>query len=134
MLLAATATSVMDNETAEAFAKVLEYLVNSLGEAVENNGASVLEYVGELGSKIVAYKAGIAYIWLTLAGLILIGAIAIFIVSLVKHSEAMTWLSACCLAVAITIAIVNAYQLVECYTFQEKTIIDYVTDEYNNYN
>ena len=53
----------MDTETSQAFAKVLEYIVNSLGGVVEDKGSDVVEYIKTLGSEIVAYKLGIAYMW-----------------------------------------------------------------------
>jgi len=126
-----TATNYMDSETSEAFAKVLEYIVNSLGKAVENNGTQVMEYLQGLGSKIVAYKCGIAYLWLGLAALLALFSIVMLIVCVVKCSD-WSWLAACLLVVTIIVAMVNAYDLIECYTFPEKTVIDYITKEYNS--
>lgn len=38
----------MDTETSQAFAKVLEYIVNSLGGVVEDKGSDVVEYINTL--------------------------------------------------------------------------------------
>lgn len=132
MMLLTAGTTYMDSETSEAFAKVLEYIVNGLGKAVEDNGASVMEYVKELGSKIVAYKAGISWLWMIAAALCLVFAIAFFITALVKDEGGFMIAAVIAFGIAVTIAMISGYKLIECYTFPEKTILDYITSEYNS--
>ena len=83
----------MDTETSQAFAKVLEYIVNSLGGVVEDKGSDVVEYIKTLGSEIVAYKLGIAYMWERVAIIAAIAGIILIIVGLVKKIRmcSMDW-------------------------------------------
>lgn len=136
MLLTAGTTTYMDSETSAAFAKVLEYIVNSLGNVVENtaeNGSEIFEYLKELGSNIVAYKAGLAWLWMVVAGVCVVFAIISLIIALVKDSGGWLAVAACAFGVALTIAMINGYQLVECYTFPEKTVIEFIREYYSTF-
>lgn len=120
----------MDNETAQAFAKVLQYITNSLGEAIENNGESVMNYLGQLGDKIIAYKSGISYLWFGFATLLLIIAIIAFIVYCVKDNGFAAFISIVALCVSVAIAMYWGYQLIACKTFPEKIILEYIQETY----
>lgn len=122
----------MDTETSQAFAKVLEYIVNSLGGVVEDKGSDVVEYIKTLGSEIVAYKLGIAYMWELVAIIAAIAGIIVIIVGLVKDSECAVWIGGIFIGVAVIIAIVNGYTIIECKTFPEKVILDYIENMHNN--
>ena len=122
----------MDLETSQAFAKVLEYLVSSVGGLIEENGSDITEYLKSLSSEIVAYKLGIAYLWLGVAALVLVIAVAVFIFSSVKKDGCIFLVGIGLLCIALTIGMVNAYTVVECKTFPEKVVIDYIQEEYNS--
>lgn len=124
----------MDTETSKAFAKVLEYIVNSIGGVIENKGSDMTEYLKTLGSEIVEYKLGIAYMWELVAIIAAIAGIIFIIVGLVKDSEYAVWIGGIFLGVAIIMAIVNGYTIIECKTFPEKTILDYIEKVYNSTN
>lgn len=122
----------MDSETSQAFAKVLEYLVNSIGGLIEENGSDMTEYLKSLSSEIVAYKLGIAYLWLGVAALALVIAVAVFIFSSVKKDGGIFLVGVGLLCIALIIGMINAYTVVECKTFPEKVVIDYIQEEYNS--
>ena len=122
----------MDTETSQAFAKVLEYIVNSLGGVIDSKGADTVEYLKTLGSEIVAYKIGIAYMWEVVAIVAAVIGIVLLITGLVRSEEGCLWVGGIALAVALTIAIINGYTIIECKTFPEKVILDYIEQVYNS--
>lgn len=122
----------MDTETSQALAKVLEYIVNSLGGVINDKGADTIEYIKTLGSEIVTYKLGIAYMWEVVAIVAAIVGITMLIIGFVKCEEGCLWIGGIALVVAITVAIINGYTIIECKTFPEKVILDYIEDLYNS--
>jgi hypothetical protein len=122
----------MDSETSQAFAKVLEYITNSLGEFVDSNGTDVTDYIKSLGSEIVAYKLGIAYLWEVVAIILGIIGVAIIITSLIKGSGEALAVGIVITIFACIVAIVNGYTIIECKTFPEKVIFDYIKEMYSN--
>lgn len=116
----------MDTETSRAFAKVLEYIADSLGQFVKNNGESTTEYVKGLGKEIVAYKLNIAYLWEIVAIIAAIIGIVLLITGIVKSNDTLTFIGIIAIVIAIVTAIINAYTIIECNTFPEKVILDYV--------
>ncbi len=122
----------MDTETSQAFAKVLEYIVNSLGGVIDSKGADTVEYLKTLGSEIVAYKIGIAYMWEVVAIVAAVIGIVLLIVGFVKDEDGCLWVGGIALAVALTIALINGHTIIECKTFPEKVILDYIEEVYNS--
>ena len=122
----------MDTETSQAFAKVLEYIVNSLGGVIDSKGADTVEYLKTLGSEIVAYKIGIAYMWEIVAIIAAVIGIVLLIAGFIKDEDSSLWIAGIILAVALTIALINGYTIIECKTFPEKVIFDYIEQVYNS--
>lgn len=122
----------MDTETSQAFAKVLEYIVNSLGGVIDSKGADTVEYLKTLGSEIVAYKIGIAYMWEIVAIIAAVIGIVLLIAGFIKDEDSSLWIGGIILAVALTIALINGYTIIECKTFPEKVIFDYIEQVYNS--
>lgn len=122
----------MSTEVSQAFVTVLQYITKNIGEYVENNGREATEYMKSLASNIVEYKFSIALLWEIVAAALLVLGIIFLIVSLVKDDETFKWVGIFMMAVAALIAIYNGYTIIECRTFPEKTVIDYIQEVYNN--
>lgn len=122
----------MDKEVSQAFATVLEYIINSLGGVVEDKGNDVLQYIKTLGSEIVAYKLNVAYMWELVAIIAAIAGIILIIAGFITSSDGAVGIGSICVIVAVIIAIVNGYTIIECKTFPEKVILDYIENMYNN--
>lgn len=122
----------MDKETSQAFAKVLEYLVDGIGGVIEDKGSDMTEYLKTLGSEIVAYKLGIAYLWLWFAIFLAIIGIAFLIISIIKDESIGIILGACVILIALIVGIFNTYTVIGCKTFPEKIVIEYIQSEYNS--
>lgn len=116
----------MDNETSQAFVKVLEYITNQLGKTVENNGGNITEYVKKLGTEVVNYKLNIAYMWEIVACALLVVGIICLIVSFVQSSDGWFFAAVLIMGTAVVIAIYNGYTIIGCKTFPEKIILDYM--------
>lgn len=121
----------MDTETSKALAKVLEYIVKSIGGVISDKGTDTVEYLKTLSSEIVSYKLGIAYMWEVVAIVAAILGIILIIVGLVKDVEGCLWFGGIAIVVALIIGIVNGYTIIECKTFPEKVVLDYMEDLYN---
>ena len=121
----------MDTETSKALAKVLEYIVKSIGGVISDKSTDTVEYLKTLSSEIVSYKLGIAYMWEVVAIVAAILGIILIIVGLVKDEEACLWFGRIAVVVALIIGIVNGYTIIECKTFPEKVVLDYMEDLYN---
>lgn len=122
----------MDTETSKALAKVLEYIVKSIGGVVNDKGTDTVEYLKTLSSEIVSYKLGIAYMWEIVAIMAAILGIILVIIGLVKKKEGCLWFGGISIAIALTIGIINGYTIIECNTFPEKVVLDYLEDLYNS--
>jgi hypothetical protein len=122
----------MDTETSQAFAKVLEYITNSLGDFVDSNGTDVTEYIKSLGSEIVSYKLGIAYLWEAVAIVLAIIGITALVIGVVRSSGEYIFFGVIVTFAACVIAIANGYTIIECKTFPEKVIFDYIKSMYSN--
>lgn len=122
----------MDTETSKALAKVLEYIVKSIGGVVNDKGTDTVEYLKTLSSEIVSYKLGIAYMWEIVAIMAAILGIILVIIGLVKNKEGCLWFGGISIAIALTIGIINGYTIIECNTFPEKVVLDYLEDLYNS--
>lgn len=106
---------------------VLDYVGDKLGATIDWSSNNLVPYLQELGEKIVNYKAGLAWFYIGLAGLLAVIALILLIVSgLNCWNEGLLFASVCFFAAAIVIAIINARTLVTCNTFPEKVILDYL--------
>lgn len=111
---------------AQDLIEVLEYLGEKFGIALNWGSADLVPYLKELGGKIVAYKSGIAWLWLSVAAIILLISIVLLIISLRKEDWGLFFVAACFLFLGAVIAIFNGYTLIACNTFPEKVILDYI--------
>lgn len=106
---------------------VLDYIGNKLGATIDWGSNNLVPYLQELGEKIVAYKAGLAWLYIGLAGLLAVIAIVLVIISgLNGWSDGTLFVAALFFVAAIIIAIINAHTLIACNTFPEKVILDYL--------
>lgn len=106
---------------------VLDYVGDKLGATIDWSSNNLVPYIQELGEKIVNYKAGLAWLYIGLAGLLAVIAVILLIISgLNGWHDGMLFVSACFFVAAIVIAIINAHTLIACNTFPEKVILDYL--------
>lgn len=121
----------MDTETSQAFAKVLAYAANSIGDMIQSNGTDTNDYIAKLGNKIVAYRQSIALLWIAIAGIAIVVGVAMVITGIVKSYECTFYMGLIVIFLAMIVGIYNAYTYIACQTFPEKVILDYVKSIYD---
>lgn len=117
----------MENiKIAKDMIEVMEYLSDKFGVIVDWGSADFIPYLRELCGKIVAYKEGIAWLWIIVATVLAIVSITFVIIGVVKDCGELVVVGICGIVIAIIIAIINGYTLIACNTFPEKVILDYI--------
>ena len=108
--------------------EVLEYLGQKFGIAIDWTGENVLPYLEELFAKFIAWETQTSIAWIVIAGsataLALIIAVALSFFS--DFSEVGWYIFAAVAIVAIIIISFQVFDIIECKTFPEKTVFDYI--------
>lgn len=117
----------IDLETAEALLKVIQFLGEQFGIAIDSTNKNLVHYLQELGENIVAYVRATSCMWLIVGILLIIGGIVLVIVGCKMDWEVFHWIGMICAVVAGVIFILyNANKIIACDTFPEKVIYDYI--------
>ena len=118
---------MIDLETTQAFMKVIEYLSEKFGIAIDMGNANLVPYLQELGDKIVAYEKSIAIMWIIFGSVLAVFGLIVFFIGCAKDWEFMNWfMLVCCVGTGVVIIICNMYTYIGCATFEEKIILDYI--------
>ncbi|MBO5388406.1 MAG: hypothetical protein J6A59_09735 [Lachnospiraceae bacterium] len=116
----------IDVSMTKEFIEVVDYICEKFGIVVDWSNGELVPYLQSLMDKIVDYKSGIAWLWITVAIVCVIAAIVCFIYDHCNGDGGWSVLGFLLAITAITVAIVNAYTLVTCNTFPEKIVFDYI--------
>lgn len=104
--------------------KILEYLCDKIGITIDWTSNNVIPYLEQLCEKFVKWEIGTSIGWIALAVIsIIIALIFSKVVDLDGFEIFIFW---CVLIIAIVIIGWQAFDIIECYTFPEKTIYDYI--------
>lgn len=110
--------------------KVLEYLCMKIGLTIDWTSSNVLPYIEQLCEKFIKWKIGTSITWI---GIAIIATIIALIFSKVivldGFEKIIFW---CIVCVAIYVIGNQVFDIVECYTFPEKAIYDYIQIYLNN--
>ena len=118
---------MIDLETTQAFMKVIEYLSEKFGIAIDMGNTNLVPYLQELGDKIVAYEKSIAIMWIIFGSVLAVFGLIVFFIGCAKDWEFMHWfMLLCCVGTGVVIIICNMYTYIGCATFEEKIILDYI--------
>lgn len=124
---------MIDLETTQAFIKVIDYLSEKFGVAVDTTSKDLIPYLQTLGNKIVAYEKSISIMWIIFGAVLAILGLVVFFIGCAKDWDCMHWVMLfCCAGIGIWIIIANLYTYIGCSTFEEKIILDYITDIMNS--
>lgn len=111
--------------------KVLDYLCSKIGFTIDWTNNNILPYVEQLCKKFIRWEVGTSITWIGIAIAILI---IISIFSKVVEDESLGkfifWISVC---IAIGIITKQIFDIVECYTFPERIIYNYLQSYLSNY-
>ena len=107
---------------------VLEYLGKKFGIAIDWTSSNVLPYIEQLCKKFIEWEISTSFAWIVIAIIvIIIGFVIALIVYKCIDLEGAEWLMWCILSFVMCIVIVaQTFDIIECKTFPEKAIYDYI--------
>lgn len=108
--------------------KVLEYLCDKIGVTIDWTSNNVLPYVEQLCEKFIHWEVSTSFAWIAIMWcsmiLTLIFAIVVYKIDSFNGFE---WVIFCSVLVAtIIVTGVQVFDIIECKTFPEKAIYDYI--------
>lgn len=104
--------------------KVLEYLCGKIGLTIDWTSSNVLPYVQQLCEKYVKWEIGTSVTWIGISvSVVIITWVFSMVVDWCDMEKVIFW---CVVCVAIIIIGVQVFDIVECYTFPEKAIYEYI--------
>lgn len=106
--------------------EVLEYLFDKFGIVVDWSNNEIIPYVKELAGKIVAYKSGVAWLWIVVGAIALIVGVVGLIIALNNGYDGWAVISVLVGVVGIVLIICFAHTVIACKTFPEKVVLDYI--------
>lgn len=111
-------------QVSDEIIKVLEYLCTKIGLTIDWTSSNILPYIEQLCGKFVKWEIGTSATWI---GIAIITTIIVLIFSKVVDldgfEKTIFW---CIVCVAICVIGKQIFDIVECYTFPEKAIYDYI--------
>ena len=116
----------------EAIIEVLNYLGDKFNMAVDWTGSNVLPYVKELADKFVKWEIKTSVAWIVIAAVIaILSWIPCIVFARMDEEECAVivgTLAGCVAIVAIIVVCVQVFDIIECNTFPEKALYEYITD------
>lgn len=108
--------------------KLLEYLCEKIGITIDWTSDNVLPYLQQLCEHFIKWEVGTSISWIMIAVITMIIAL---ITCIVLHKnigmESLEWLIFEAIAcIALVVICVQVFDIIECYTFPEKAIYDYI--------
>lgn len=120
--------------------KILNYLGEKFGIAIDWTSDSVLPYLQQLCTKFIEWETSTSIAWIIGAIFAIIAAI-IFVLVVNKNEELSdsfgNWqygILIVIICIAICVIGLQIYDIITCNTFPEKVIYDFITYELNNKN
>lgn len=105
--------------------KVLEYLGEKLGITIDWTSNNVIPYLEQLCSKFIKWEIGTSIGWIVFMFiLVIITFIFSKVVDLEGFESVVFW---CVVVVAIMVVGYQAFDIIECCTFPEKAIYEYIS-------
>jgi len=114
-------------QVSDEIIKVLEYLCEKIGITIDWTSNNVLPYVEQLCTKFIKWQIGTSIGWIVIMLiLVIVGLIFSKVVDIGGFESFIFWVI---VMIAVIVIGVQAFYIIECYTFPEKAIYDYI--QYN---
>lgn len=127
---------------------VLDYLCNKFGIAIDWTSENVMPYLESLCGRYISYEVYTSIAWMVaIIAITLIVAIPLpFLHKKAKEPEWNNYYATVCYVIifwvlfvimciaSVTVVCVQAFDIIECYTIPEKTILEYLKYLMNNVN
>lgn len=115
-------------QISEEIIEVLEYLCEKLGVTIDWTSQNVLPYLEQLCNKFIAWEISTSFAWIAIMGFITIATlVAAIIIHKTCDMQGVEWVifGGVCI-ISISVIGCQIFDIIECNTFPEKTIYDYI--------
>lgn len=123
--------------------EVLDDLCRKFGLAIDWSQENILPYLQELAGKYISWEIATSWLWIALAILLVVSAVALFILSVVAVKKrwdhdgvfpaiTMSMVGAFLIIIALCIVMAQIGDILTCQYFPEKQIFEYVKGLMNN--
>lgn len=123
--------------------EVLDDLCRKFGLAIDWSQENILPYLQELAGKYISWEIATSWLWIALAILLVVSAVALFILSVVAVKKmrdddgvflavTMSVIGAFLIIIAFCIVMAQIGDILTCQYFPEKQIFEYVKGLMNN--
>ena len=109
--------------------KILEYLGEKIGVTIDWTSNNVFPYIEQLCEKFVNWEVNTSFAWMAIMGVSTI--IALILAILVDLDGCEWFVFYMILILAIVVCSVQTFDIIECKTFPEKAIYDYIQTHVN---
>ena len=110
--------------------EILEYLCDKIGLTIDWTSNNVLPYVEQLCAKFIKWEIGTSICWIAIMLLlIIVGLIFSKVVDLCGMEKCIF---GALVIVGLMVIGIQAFDIIECYTFPEKAIYDYIQMHMND--
>jgi hypothetical protein len=108
--------------------EVLDYIGEKIGVTIDWTSDNVIPYVKELCEKFVSWEIGTSYAWIAIAGFMFVLALVFtIIINRCSDWDGVEWLIFGVISIAAIIIIgTQVFDIIECKTFPEKAIYEYI--------
>lgn len=111
--------------------EILEYLCEKIGITIDWTSNNILPYVQQLAEKYIAWEISTSVAWIAIAVIIFISSL---VFTLIVHKtcswDGIEWVVLVICFIVSTIVIgVQTFDIIECKTFPEKSLYEYI--QYN---
>ena len=114
---------------------VLDYLCRKFGIAIDWTSENIMPLLKDLCERYIQYEVYTSIAWcVAFASIVVIAGLIWFIANIIdKHSTSVSYIPEtfrfiffAALAIGVIIWMVQAFDIIECYTIPEKTILEYL--------
>lgn len=108
--------------------KILEYLCDKIGVTIDWTSNNVLSYVEQLCEKFIHWEVNTSFAWMAIMGVAtIISLIFAIVIHNVSDWDGFEWIIfGVILATTIIVCGFQIFDIIECKTFPEKAIYDYI--------
>lgn len=114
--------------------KVLEYLCQKIGITIDWTNNNVFPYIEQLCEKFINWEISTSIAWIVIMCVSTIAALILAIIFSYKDClDGFEWVAfTIILVVTIAVCGCQTFDIIECKTFPEKVIYEYIQDNLNN--
>ncbi len=107
---------------------VLEYLGRQIGITIDWTSENVMPYVEQLCEKFILWEINTSFAWMGIMAIVVIlSLIAAILINRFGDACGTEWfIFGCVVVIAVAVVGTQIFDIIECRTFPEKTIYDYI--------